>query len=658
MLKVHSIAARLVISIAMIAVVAGGLVGLLALIKEGDITRLALDREMGIQYQSVIASFEAESRTASAVATVLANMPPFQDAVERQDRPAMAALLAPAQKLAASQGFGTWSITNPPGVTFYRAHKPTSFGDDVTERRKTVAKVYTGKQAVAGVEPGVDNLGIYSVSPVFRPKADGKDIIGAFDVGITFGSQFVDRIKQRFHVDFAVHQSNDGTFKTLGSSIEGDTLATREEIRRAFEGATILRQTVMGAKPVAMYLGQLKNFAGEPIAVIELVKDISSFVDSEASTRWYLIVATAIVLAAAILIALFVARSMTRPIDRLRIAMGRLSAGDTAAEIPGRNRHDELGAMAAAVAVFKESMIDADRLRAQQDADRREAERARRTLMNGLADSFESSVRSMIGAMSNSAGEMQDTARTMSFTAKETQRQSLAVSAAAEQTSANVQTVASAAEELSASIAEIARQTADVSRVADEVADDGRRTDKIVSGLAESVQRIGEVVGLINRIAAQTNLLALNATIEASRAGDSGRGFAVVADEVKQLAKQTAQATEDIQSQVNAIRGDTGKAVEAIRGIFSRVGMLTSITTSLSSAVEQQGAATQEIARSVSQAAEGTQDVSSTIGSVTEAANETGAASSKVLTSAESVTANSEQLLQQADRFVAEIRAA
>jgi len=407
-----------------------------------------------------------------------------------------------------------------------------------------------------------------------------------------------------------------------------------------------------------MYLGQLKNFAGEPVAVVELVKDISTFVDSETSTRWYLIGATSAVVLAAILIALFVARTMSKPIDRLRLAMGRLSAGDVEAEIPGRERKDELGAMADAVAVFKESMIEADRLRAGQETDRLAAERTRRQLMTGLADSFEATVRGVIGAVSTSAGEMRENARTLSATAEETQRQSLAVSSAAEQTSVNVQTVATAAEELSASIAEIARQTADASRIAGEVAEDGRRTDKIVSGLSESVQRIGDVIGLINSIAAQTNLLALNATIEAARAGDAGKGFAVVASEVKELAKQTAQATEDIQSQVNAIQQDTGKAVDAIRGIFSRVEVLTGITTSLSGAVEEQGAATQEIARSVNQAAEGTQDVSQTIGSVTDAANQTGAASTRVLAAAESVSSNSDLLQREADRFVAEIRAA
>jgi methyl-accepting chemotaxis protein len=653
-LKIQSISARLVVSIALIAAVGCAIVGVLAIDKQGEITDLALKREMDVQYQSVIASFDAEGRAAAAVATTLANIPAIADATVADDRDAFAAILGPAQAAVQNQGIGTWSITKPPGVTEYRAHSPKSFGDDVTQRRRTVADLYRLHQAVTGVEPGLGNLGIYSVSPINK---DGK-MVGGFDVGITFGTPFVERIKSRFGVDLALHGVDGSGFKTLGSSIVGNTLATQDEMKLAIGGATVLRQTVMGGKPVAMYMGQLKNFAGEPVAVVELVKDISVFVDTEDSTRWYLIGATSLVVLVAIVIALFVARTLSRPIDRLRQAMGRLSAGDTAAEIPGRDRKDELGAMADAVAVFKQSMIETEQLRARQEADRIEAEKTRKQMMTSLADSFEASVRGVIGSVSSSASEMRENARSMSATAEETQRQSLAVSAAAQQTSVNVQTVATAAEELSASIAEIARQTTDVSRIAGEVADDGRRTDQIVSGLSESVQRIGDVVGLINSIAAQTNLLALNATIEAARAGDAGKGFAVVASEVKSLAVQTARATEDIQAQVNAIQQDTGKAVEAIRGIFSRVEVLTGITTSLSGAVEEQGAATQEIARSVNQAAEGTQDVSSTIGSVTEAANQTGTASTRVLAAAESVSGNSDLLQREADRFVAEIRAA
>jgi methyl-accepting chemotaxis protein len=651
---IHSIAARLVMAIALIAVAACAIVGLLAISKESEQTDLALSREMGVQYQSVIASFDAEGRTAEAVASVLANLPAVVEATQREDRAALGAMLAPSLAVALGQGVGRWSITSPPGVTVFRVHNPDSFGDNVTSRRATVVQAYRERKTVTGVEEGIGNVGIYSVSPIIK---DGR-MIAAFDIGIPFGKQFVERIKTRFGVDLAVHQSDAGTFKTLGSNIPGNTLATQQEMQSVAAGGTILRRTTLAGRPVAVYLGQVKNFAGQPIAVVELVKDISSFVDGEASARWYLVGATSMVIVAAIMIALLVARGLSSPIDRLRVAMGRLSAGDTSAEVPGLNRKDELRAMADAVAVFEANMIEADRQRERKEKDRLEAEQARRDLMAGLATRFETSVRAVIGEVSRSAAEMRETARTMSATATDAQNQSRSVSTAAGETSANVQIVATAAEQLAGSISEIARQTTEASRVAGEVAEDGHRTDTIISGLALSVQRIGDVVVLIKQIASQTNLLALNATIEAARAGDAGKGFAVVASEVKQLATQTAQATEDIQTQVDAIQRDTSSAVAAIRGIFSRVNELTSIATTLSSAVEQQGAATKEIAHSVTEVAKSSQDVSSTIGSVTEAARQAGSASDQVSASAGSVSANSDRLLQEADRFVAEIRAA
>ncbi|WP_207462348.1 methyl-accepting chemotaxis protein [Azospirillum sp. SYSU D00513] len=654
MVQFRSIALRLVVAISATAAGASAVLGVIAMGAETELTNLALEREMHLQYESVIASFDAEGRTASAVASVIGGLPAVQDALEREDRAALGAVLGQAQAAAKGQGVGTWSFTKPPGITAYRVHDPEKFGDDVRQRRRTVALVNERHTPVTGIEPGRGNLGIYSVAPV----STGGRFVGAIDVGITFGPAFIDRIKTRFGVDLAVHRREGDAFTTLGSSLAEKTLASPEEMAAAFGGAVVLRRGVQGELPVAIYVAQLKNFAGEPVAVVELVKDISTFVATETSTRWYLSGATLAVLLASTMLALFLGRGLSRPIDRLREAMDRLSRGETSTDVPGRDRRDELGQMARTVMVFKESMLEAERLRTEQDAYRMESEAERKRAMAMLADRFEASVRGVVDAVSASAADMKLTAQSMSAAAEETQRQSLAVSSASEQTSSNVQTVASATEELSASIAEIARQTAEAARVADEVAEDGRRTDSIVSGLAAATDRIGEVVALIQSIAAQTNLLALNATIEAARAGEAGKGFAVVASEVKNLATQTAKATEDIQSQIGAIQQETGRAVEAISAISARVENLTGITTSVSSAVEEQGAATQEIARNVQQAAQGTQGMSRTIGAVTATAGETGTAAAQVLASAGGVARESARLSEEADRFLASIRAA
>ncbi len=379
----------------------------------------------------------------------------------------------------------------------------------------------------------------------------------------------------------------------------------------------------------------------------------------EAYTSGQLWIYGAILLAAVIclLAAGLIVTGVSTPILRITEVMRRLAAHDLKVDIEGIARRDEIGAMAKAVQVFKDSMIKADELSEAQRAEQERKEKRQQTIEGYIRD-FDRSVAASINMLAASSTELQNTAKTLSTTAEETGRQSGAVASASEEASTNVQTVASAAEELSSSIVEISRQVSESTRIAGQAVEDAGRTNTKVQALAEAAQKIGEVVKLINDIAGQTNLLALNATIEAARAGEAGKGFAVVASEVKSLATQTAKATEDIAAQVKAIQGATSESVDAIEGITGTISRINEIAITIASAVEEQGAATKEIARNVQQAAAGTSEVSSNITGLSEAATETGAAASQVLGSAGELAKQGETLRASVNQFLANIRAA
>ena len=361
--------------------------------------------------------------------------------------------------------------------------------------------------------------------------------------------------------------------------------------------------------------------------------------------------------AASIAVIILFQRKLLTPIRRMTDVMGQLARHDLTCVVEGVGRRDEIGLMAAAVQVFKDSMIEGDRLKEEQEeARRRSAERAAK--MDQLTREFEANVGGVVQAVASQAGALETSAQSMNITAEETTKQAGAVAAASEQSAANVQTVASATEELSSSIAEIGRQVSHSSRIAANAVSEAGKANDMVQGLLGASQKIGEVIALINDIADQTNLLALNATIEAARAGEAGKGFAVVAAEVKNLATQTSKATEEIGAQITSVQGATQNAVSAIASIGKTIGEIDQIATTIAAAVEEQGAATQEIARNVEEAAKGTQEVSSNIGGVTQAANGTGAAANKVSVAAGALTGQSGRLKDVVDQFLSGIKAA
>ena len=349
---------------------------------------------------------------------------------------------------------------------------------------------------------------------------------------------------------------------------------------------------------------------------------------------------------------------VARPITRMTERMRRLADGDAQAEVPYAQRHDEIGSMSAAVRVFRDNLLRSRVLEEETVLARASAEEQRKAGMRQMADAFERSVGGIVGAVSSSATELQATAQTMTGTAAETASQSVSVAAAAEQAATNVHTVAAAAEELGSSVQEIGRQVSGSSDLARVAVGEADQTLILVQALSQASARIGDMVGLIANIASQTNLLALNATIEAARAGDAGRGFAVVATEVKELAAQTARATDEIGTQIGQIQDVTGQAVAAIGSITKRIREINGVASSIAAAVEEQGAATQEIVRNVAQASAGTSELTTNIAAVAQASEGTGAAASQVLSAASELSRQSEHLGTEVTRFLATVRAA
>jgi methyl-accepting chemotaxis protein len=652
MFKLRSIAARLILAISLTVAVACAILGAFSIMQQRALTQLALDQQLKLQYDSVIAALDYEGRATLAVSAVIAALPPVAEAVANNDRDALMALLQGSLAALKPQGMPLISFHTPPATAFFRVHAPKIFGEDISARRKTVVEsIKTGKPIV-GVEPGRESLGIFAMTPIIR---EGKTIAVA-DIGAAFGKEFVDRAKQRFGVDLAVHWFDGKEFKKLSSTFGDAVVATPEELKSVFNGAALRRDATLNGHPAALYLGQIKNYAGEPIAVIELVKDTTEYEAAAASSQRNLILGTIAILAGAIVLAFLLGRGLSRPLSAITGVMNRLSSGDTDVTIPGRNRSDELGTMATAIDVFRNGMIEARTLRAAQEATKAQAEREKKVLQRQMADRFEADVKSVVGAVAKATADMQRVAGEITASVNGTSERAAAAAAASEEASASVSTVAAATEELASSVAEIGRQVTHSSDVADAAVVKAGQTTEMVASLTAASEKIGDVLRLISAIASQTNLLALNATIEAARAGDAGRGFAVVASEVKELASQTAKATEEIASQVTAIQSATGDCVVAIDGISDTIREISAIATTIAAAVEEQGSATREIARSVQQAAAGTGEVSHNVAGASHAAVQSRALADNVLVASGELSQHASALFESVDTFLAGLR--
>jgi methyl-accepting chemotaxis protein len=652
MFKVRSIAARLILAISLTVAVACGILGTFSVLQQRSLMQLALDQQLKLQYDSVIAAIDYEARTALAVSGAIAALPPVADAVIKGDRDGLVGLLGGTMKVLIAQGIPALNITLPPATLFLRVQDPKVFGDDVSGRRTTVVEANkTGKQ-ISGVEASRDNLNIWAITPIMR---DGKSL-AVTDVGVLFGKEFVDRAKLRFGVDLAIHRPIDNTFAKVAATFSEGAVATQEELKGVFNGAALRREATLGGHPAAIYVGQIKNYAGQPLAVLEVIKDTTEYEAAASSSQRNLILGAVAILAGAILMAFLLGRGLSRPLAAITAVMNRLSSGDTDVTIPGGDRSDELGTMAVAVDVFRRNMLEASTLRAAQETAKAQAEVEKKALQRQMADRFEADVKGVVGAVAKATKDMQRVAGEITTSINGTSERAAAAAAASEEASASVGTVAAATEELASSVAEIGRQVTHSSNVADAAVVKAGQTTEMVGGLTAAGEKIGDVLRLIGAIASQTNLLALNATIEAARAGDAGRGFAVVASEVKELASQTAKATEEIAGQVTAIQSATGNCVTAIGGISDTIREISGIAATIAAAVEEQDSATREIARSVQDAATGTSEVSVNVAGASQAADQSRLLADNVMVASGELGQHADALFKSVDSFLAGLR--
>lgn len=560
------------------------------------------------------------------------------------------------------------------GTIVYTVFKELDFATNVLEgewRDTDIATVF--RQTKENQKPG------FVAFTDFKPYAPSANVPAAFIATPIFDAfgNFAGAIAFQMPIGRIneIMQVSTGLGESGETYIVGGDYLMRSDSRFSKE-STILKTKVEGDTVKAALAGQSMSGVIEDYRGIDVVSasspvefngvkwavlaevDLEEVMRPINAMRNHILMGAVLALLVIGLIAFVVARGISRPISSMADVMSYVAKGDLNREIVGADRSDEIGDMARALQVFKETAIETEKMRARQKQAEEEAVIARKQDLMRIADGFERQVMGVINSVSAAAEQMRISAESLSGIAADTSGQVMTVSSATEEASCNVQSVAAAIEEFSISIQEINRQIAGTTQQSRDASEEAERTNSLVDTLLKTSEGVGEVVGLIHAISEQTNLLALNATIEAARAGEAGKGFSVVANEVKNLAGQTKKSTDDIREKVMHMQSLAADSARAIRSISDVINKISENASAVAAAAEQQGATTREISGSVQQAALGTQEVSKSIIIVSKSSEETGQMASQVLEAANDLGKQSDILRREVEQFIKGIRQA
>ncbi len=623
--------------------------GTLSWVMQSRMIDHSIETELARAGNSIFDAFAAQTRSAGVVAATIAGEPGVGDLLAAGNREELVRRYVHALPGLSSEANIQFVVfTKAPATVVARVQDPGAFGEDISQRRKMVVEAIRQGKTMTGIEPGRSDLTTFATVPLLT--ANG--VAGVIDIGTPLNSAYLERVKHTHNVDVAIQVDAGDHFQTQNATFVAKTFLTAGEARAAFDGDAFQKIVSDGGKSLAVTALPIKDFSGRKIALVEVVDDVTAIIHDGRVSLWATIAGAALIAALSLVLFVVFAVSLSRPIRDLTLSMNRLASGDLTSPINGQGRSDEIGAMAAAVQVFKDNAMalaqataDRARVEASSDAERRRNEAERHSLARqqedvvlALASSLErlsaGDLTSQIDAafapeyeklkddFNRAVSQLRQTMKVIAETTQgirsgtgEIAQASDDLSRRTEQQAASLEETAAALDQITATVRKSAEGALHARQVVAAADDDAKKSAIVVreavqamDGIAKSAQRISHIIGVIDEIAFQTNLLALNAGVEAARAGDAGRGFAVVASEVRALAQRSAEAAKEIKGLISAstsqvdhgvkLVAETGKALERI---MVQVNDINQVVAEIATGAKEQATGLAEVNTAINQ---------------------------------------------------------